>query len=959
MNNNSNYSAKLAVAALALTALAITFSAWRYTSQGTEQLANERFHTRVAQIDTAIQDRMLAYEHVLRGGVGLFSASHNVSRQEWHDYVANLQLHENYPGIQGMGFSLWIPSAELAAHITQIRHEGFPDYTVKPAGTRPAYTSIIYLEPFDARNKRAFGFDMFSESTRRAAMETARDTGKASVSGKVKLIQETKQDVQNGFLMYLPVYRGVQPETVAQRRTALMGFVYSPFRINDLMQGILGKAIPDVTLQIYDGTHITDDAMLYKSNNTHHTALFSDTRHINIDGHTWTLRFTSLPVFEQEVNRHIPNIVAVSGLALSTLLSLLLISLLNTRTHALELAKAMTVTIRENEERFHSVVDTAADGIIVISETGLIEFCNLAAQRMFGYPAEEMIGNNISMLMPELHHSQHDGYLAHYLHNDEAHIIGSGSEVVGLHKDGTSFPMELSVGEMHADGQRKFTGMVRDITERKKIDKLKSEFVSTVSHELRTPLTSIRGSLGLVAGGVTGEIPAKAKELIDIAYKNSERLVRLINDILDIEKIESGIMTLDLKPHALMPLIEQAVEANRAYGEAYGVTFKITETMPDVHVQVDQDRLLQVMANLLSNAAKFSPANGLVKIAVTPGKLGIRVMVIDQGTGVPDAFRNQIFQKFSQADSSDTRQKGGTGLGLSITKAIMEKMHGVIGFDSEAGAGSVFYIELPEYCDKGICLTHPIAEPGILQNKLPRILICEDDDDIAKLLSIMLNDGGFITDIAHDAQQAKQLLQSSHYDAMTLDIGLPDQDGLSLLQELRTNTATAKLPIVVVSAKAEQGRAEINGSYALVGWHDKPIDRELLLTQLHAVITLRHDNHLPRILHVEDDPDVRQILSSIGQGIAEFDHAGSVQQAAAKLAQQHYDLIVLDINLPDGSGLSLMPHFHKLNATTPVMLFSGANVTQLEASQVASVLIKSCTTNQELLSAITKLITKT
>ena len=1349
--NNSNYSAKLVVAALTLVALAITFLAWRYTSHSAERLANERFHTRVVQIDTAIQDRMLAYEHVLRGGVGLFAASNNVSRQEWHNYVANVQLHENYPGIQGMGFSLWIPPSGLTAHITQIRHEGFPDYTVKPAGTRPAYTSIIYLEPFDARNKRAFGFDMFSEPTRRAAMEIARDTGKASVSGKVKLVQETKQDVQNGFLMYMPVYRGARPDTVAQRRTALMGFVYSPFRINDLMQGILGKAIPDVTLQIYDGTHITDDAMLYKSNNSHHTALFSDTRKIDINGHTWTLRFSSLPVFEQEVDRHTPNIVAVSGLALSTLLTLLLISLLNTRARALELAKAMTVTVRENEERFHSVVDTAADGIIVISETGLIEFCNLAAQHIFGYPAEEMIGNNINILMPEPYHSQHDGYLAHYLRTSEAHIIGSGREVAGLHKDGSTFPMELSVGEMHAGGQRKFTGMVRDIserkrsqeilgktmrlqqailesasyaiisttvdgtimlfnpaaermlgytaeelvgkttpalihlpqevvtraeslslelgqtiepgfdvfvaksrlgstdtnewtylhkdghpipvllsvtaqrdengtitgflgiasdiserkafeaalrdsearyrlmaeyssdmisrfsnhgkinyvspasnsllgydpaamqgkslfewihpddmamaenkldtvlntnkldtltcrvrhhdgnyiwmetslrglqnnlpdsepyiigvsrnvtervqttaslnrfkhildntldmlfmfdpdtlrfiylnkgaaehmgytpeellqmtpyqikpliseanfhqliapllsgeqqslnfetlhrrkdgsdfpveiflqlvkevdnkgvfvaivrdiTERKKIDKLKNEFVSTVSHELRTPLTSIRGSLGLVAGGVAGEISAKAKELIDIAYKNSERLVRLINDMLDIEKIESGKMTLDLKSHALMPLIEQAVEANRAYGEAYGVTFEITETIPGVHVLVDQDRLLQVMANLLSNAAKFSPANGLVKIAVVHGNLGVRVMVIDQGTGVPDAFRHQIFQKFSQADSSDTRQKGGTGLGLNITKAIIEKMHGVIGFDSATGAGSMFYIELPEYCADGICLTHQDKEHSILQNKPLSILICEDDADIAKLLSIMLNDGGFITDIAHDAQQAKELLRSSHYDAMTLDIGLPGQDGLSLLQELRSHAATAQLPIVVVSAQTEQGRAEINGSYALLEWHDKPINRELLLSQLHAVISQQHEHYLPRILHVEDDPDVRQILSSIGQDIAEFDHAGSIKQAAAKLAQQHYDLIVLDLSLPDGSGLSLMPHFQKLNATTPVMIFSVANVTRLESSQVASVLIKSCTTNQELLSTITKLITKT
>ncbi|MDP1703778.1 MAG: CHASE domain-containing protein, partial [Sulfurimicrobium sp.] len=208
----------------------------------------------------AVQVRMHAYEQVLRGGIGLFNASEHVSRQTWHDYVSSLNINENFPGIQGIGFSQYILPDELQRHIERIRSEGFPEYTVKPAGKRPEYTSIIYLEPFDARNQRAFGFDMLSEATRHAAMARARDTGHTAVSGKVILKQETSKDIQSGFLMYLPLYRkGVNLDSVEQRQNALLGYVYSPFRMTNLMRGILGQEEKsfDIDLEIYDGTEIS------------------------------------------------------------------------------------------------------------------------------------------------------------------------------------------------------------------------------------------------------------------------------------------------------------------------------------------------------------------------------------------------------------------------------------------------------------------------------------------------------------------------------------------------------------------------------------------------------------------------------------------------------------------------------------------------------------------------------
>lgn len=249
------------------------------------------------------------------------------------------------------------------------------------------------------------------------------------------------------------------------------------------------------------------------------------------------------------------------------------------------------------------------------------------------------------------------------------------------------------------------TGVNWDITESKKVERLKSEFVATVSHELRTPLTSIRGTLGLLAGGAAGELPVKAGELIQIAHRNSERLSVLINDLLDIEKIESGRLRFVPQWQPLQPLLEQAVEANRGFAHTCNVEFELVPPLPAVLVEVDSDRLLQVMANLLSNAAKFSPAGERVLVTAMLRGRTVRVVVQDRGPGVPEQFQPRLFQKFSQADASDSRAKGGTGLGLAITKAIVERMGGHIGFESKPDTGATFYFELP-------CAPLAVQPPG-------------------------------------------------------------------------------------------------------------------------------------------------------------------------------------------------------------------------------------------------------
>ncbi|HEX4963643.1 MAG TPA: response regulator, partial [Thermoanaerobaculia bacterium] len=485
--------------------------------------------------------------------------------------------------------------------------------------------------------------------------------------------------------------------------------------------------------------------------------------------------------------------------------------------------------------------------------------------------------------------------------------------------------------------------VARDVEERKKVEQMKNDFVSLVSHELRTPLTSIRGALGLLAGGVAGELPERAHTLLDIAAKNSDRLARLINDILDIEKIESGKMAFRFAPLELMPLLEQAMESNRSYATTYEVELRIVAEAADLRIWADADRFQQVVANLLSNACKFSPRGGVVEIAATrrSGRR-VRVSVTDHGRGIPPEFQASIFERFAQADVSSTREKGGTGLGLSISKAIVERHAGRLWFESEPGVATTFSFELPEWGGA--------AESAIAEG--PRILICEDDLDVAHLLAMLLEREGFHPDVARDAGMVKRMVRERRYAAMTLDLLLPDQDGISLIRELRADPGTSRLPIVVVSVRAGEGRTELNGgALGVVDWLAKPIDE----AQLTAAVRRAVGGGLAggvRILHVEDDPDLQRVVAAILAGETEVEPASTLAEARQRLAHGPFDLVILDLALPDGSGLDLLPLLGGLTPPTPVLIFSAHEVDGEVAGRAASVLIKSQTSNHELLATI-------
>ncbi|MDP2367142.1 PAS domain S-box protein [Rhodoferax sp.] len=621
--------------------------------------------------------------------------------------------------------------------------------------------------------------------------------------------------------------------------------------------------------------------------------------------------------------------------------------------------KAAEQQLHETTTLHRAIVDGTTYSIISTTVDGVILTFNRASEQMLGFAADEVVGELTTAPFID---PRDVVDRAKTLSDELGETIAPGFEVIvararrGLaderewvyrRKDGVRLPVLLSVtalrdADQHITG---FLGIAYDISERKKIDRLKNEFVSTVSHELRTPLTSIRGSLGLIAGGVVGQLPPQAAKLIDIAHSNSERLVRLINDILDVEKIESGRMQFNLVVQPLRALLLQAIEANRAYAEQLQVGIEWISGDLDGRVRVDSDRMMQAIANLLSNAAKYSPAHASVTVAMQRRETGLRLVVSDRGPGMPDEFRSRIFQKFSQADGSDTRRKSGTGLGLAITKSLVESMGGQIGFETSP-AGTSFWIELPEVPGREAATIAPVADGA-----RARVLICEDDPAVAALLQLVLEKGGYLADIAHDAEQVRAMLASRRYAALTLDVELPGRDGVSLIGELREEPLARDLPIIVVSAQAQAEQASHFGSIAVVDWMEKPIDHERLLSAVRRGVS-QGASRRPRILHVDDDADVLSIVAAIAGDSADFDQAADLQSARALLASRQYDLVILDLALPDGHGSELLPTIAAMRPEPRVLVFSASDVPHQEAERFAACLVKSVTTNDDLLSII-------
>lgn len=478
---------------------------------------------------------------------------------------------------------------------------------------------------------------------------------------------------------------------------------------------------------------------------------------------------------------------------------------------------------RKVAERLKMVLDTAVDGIITIDEKGGVETMNQKAEEIFGYASHEVVGQNIKMLMPEPYHSGHDGYLERYLAGGAPRVLGIGREVQGRRKDGSLFPMDLSVSEATIENHRMFTGLVRDITERKKAEealhqakeeaetanKAKSQFLSNMSHDLRTPLTAILGFSQLLNEDNKNPLTFDQQENVSRITGAGRHLLDLINEVLDLSRIEAGRVIISLQLIPPTEAIKECLTLSQAHAEHREVQLEFSPAEDLPALVVDLVRFRQVMNNLISNAIKYNRPEGKVTIRVlTPEETTLRIEVEDTGKGIAPDLLDDVFEPFNRL-GADKTQIEGTGIGLSICRRLVGMMGGTIGLESRQGQGSTFWVTFP--AKPGESGKMPATAKNQTSEKEASaeregnftLLYVEDSPVNLKLMEKILLRRGDVTMVsAKDGAEGLEKAKELRPDLIFMDINLPDMQGFQVYEALKAQIETENIPVIALSANA-------------------------------------------------------------------------------------------------------------------------------------------------------------
>jgi PAS domain S-box-containing protein len=569
------------------------------------------------------------------------------------------------------------------------------------------------------------------------------------------------------------------------------------------------------------------------------------------------------------------------------------------------------------------LMDAVTDGICGLDREGKVRFANPAAGRLLGAPPDTLAGK-------PLHELLHGTATAERVCSQDCPLRKAAvrlSSVAGeenfFRSDSSSFPAEYVLSPIHGHGS--LSGWVlsfRDISQRYALDRMKDEFISTVSHELRTPLTSIRGALGLLTSGMLGEVNQKASNLLRIALTNSDRLVRLINDILDLERIQSGREPLAFRAMQLADIVKQAVEDMQPMADAAGV--RLLHDATKVEITADPDRLLQVITNLLSNAVKFSPPNSPVSVMLRPGVTGVILSVIDHGRGIPADKLETIFGRFQQVDASDSRQKGGTGLGLAICRTIVLQHSGRIWAERNPVRGSTFRIFLPYH-------PVPVAEQtGTPESEAGHgtvVLAVANAEARPRITELLARHGYSVVQTATVEQTLVAARQGAH--AILVDTSLDGMNGWAILPLLRRLDSAAQTPVILLSMGDPKSSEALPGGAE--GRVAKPFEEDALLSELARVLCGPGDE--ARILIVEDDRDLARVIGEVfARGGIRVQTAHSLQETIDACSTFEPHLLVLDIGLPDGDGFNVVDWLrqHENLAHMPLVVYSGRELSLAE-----------------------------
>ncbi len=662
-------------------ALGITFLLWSNARKDAMEDAKTHFDRSNIETINKINNRMQTYANALQSGRALLNTVDQMDRKKWNIYFSSLGIAQHYPGFQGIGFSKVIPSNQLSKHIAQMRSEGFLDYEIKPSNKREEYHSIIYLEPLDERNKRAIGYDMFTNPIRQSAMIRARDMGEVALSGKVTLVQENETNIQAGFLMYVPFYhKQAVSLTQGERKKHFEGFVYAPFRADDLMSEIFANQDPNIAVKLYDGASVNDENLLYKSDDfTKNKPLFTAGIPVEMYGRTWTLVFQTLPSFKATIDSDNSRLIILAGLPISLLLLLTGLSFSQTVQQARTMARKMTSEIRALNNELETIIDTAPNPIILHTQDGTIVKINKAWRDSSGYSLEETPTTDI--WVDKSYKENHEKVKEHirYLFTINEKI--DEGEFSFYSKSGEKVTWQFSSAPFGIiNGQKAVISSAMNVSELKNKDDLlmmqsrhaaMGEMISMIAHQWRQPLASISAISGLLSLEVMMDQYEKEHftKKLDLISDLSLELSNTINDFRSFfkeDKTKESTTWRELVEGSLAMikpiLISKLIKVETAFHE--NDPFK---TYPR--------EIRQVILNLIKNAEDVFADN-----ATSEPTIWIRTMregtmrcleIEDNGGGIPEQIINHIFDPYF----STKMEKNGTGIGLYMSKTIVEK-HG-------------------------------------------------------------------------------------------------------------------------------------------------------------------------------------------------------------------------------------------------------------------------------------------
>lgn len=626
----------------------------------------------------------------------------------------------------------------------------------------------------------------------------------------------------------------------------------------------------------------------------------------------------------------------------------------------------LTRTLSSEKHFLRALSDSVQDALVAFDKDGQFVLCNRCFEGLFGIGPDHMSGHNETWLRAQL---------AQRLQAPADFFMPRGEMLQAWNEGPNEWTVELRPdaspedehspsskyrvlrwysGPVH-DSEGQLVGRVatqRDITKETEVDRMKTEFISIVSHELRTPMTSIKGYVDLILDGDTGEINHLQREFLQTVQRNTRRLVSMINDMLDIERIESGGVEFDLRPLVLSDVVEQALSLVKPQADEKKISIEVLEPELVGRVLADFDRTLQVLTNLLSNAIKYTPSPpvspGRVSVEVQFQEAHARLAVRDTGIGITPEDQAQLFQKFFRADNSVTREVGGTGLGLSITRALVEKMGGELSVSSEVGRGSEFAFTLPLSSQPKPARPTLTVSIQNAQRMLPRVLVVDDDPDIVDLISLYLQRNGYDTTAAYSGAEALRLLKEETFDAMTLDVLMPHMDGFDVLHRIKESSEIANLPVVIVSvtnAPPANGEDIVQplhlGNY---GFITKPFDEEMLRSTIARALHPRAADYLnaqwsehngdgssgapasTRIaMAVLVDPEGEiqsEVAAVLREQNADVRVVKTPAEALAETSEQQVDLIVLNPLTWGDQTLQLIEALQGVEGGSPFLLFT-------------------------------------